>query len=53
MSDNNNASTMMVALIAIVVIIAIGFIVLRIVPGAEPDGTTDINVEIPDTTPGE
>lgn len=45
MADNNNASTMMVALIAILVIIAIGFIVLRVLPGA--DGGSDINVDVP------
>lgn len=46
MADNNNASTMMVALIAILVIIAIGFIVLRVLPGAG-DGASDIDVDVP------
>ncbi len=54
MSDEGSSSTMMVALIAIVVIIAIGFIVLQVVPGMNDNGGgADINVEVPDVTPGE
>lgn len=41
---------MMVTLVAIVVIIAIGFIVLKVIPANDTTGT-DINVEVPDVTP--
>lgn len=44
MADNNNASTVMVALVAILVIIAIGFIVLQVLP-AQDDGN-DIEVDL-------
>lgn len=47
MADNDNSSTVMVALIAILVIIAIGFLAMRVLPGMTDDGTTDINVEVP------
>jgi hypothetical protein len=53
MSENNSASTMMVAIVAILVIIAIGFIVLRVIPGAGDTGGSDINVEVPDLNPAE
>jgi len=41
--DNSNASTMMVALIAILVIVAVGFIVLRVMPGADNDGGVQLD----------
>lgn len=47
MADNDNSSTVMVALIAILVIIAIGFLAMRVLPGMTDNGTTDINVEVP------
>lgn len=50
MSDNNS-STMMVALVAIIVIIALGFVLLRVIPGTEDTGSdSNINVDLPDGT---
>lgn len=51
MANDNNASTMMVALIAILVILAIGFIVLRVLPAAD-DGADTVNIETPDLETG-
>jgi hypothetical protein len=47
MAENNGASTAIVALIAILVIIAIGFVVMRVIPGMGDGGASDVNVEIP------
>lgn len=52
MTDNNNASTVIVALVAILVIVAVGFIVLRVLPGAGDLNDDDINIEVPNLETG-
>lgn len=47
--NDSSASTMIVALVAILVIIALGFILYRSLPGMTNNGT-DINVTIPEGT---
>lgn len=52
MADNNSSSTVIVALVAILVIIAVGFIILRVLPGAGDLNDDDINIEVPDLETG-
>lgn len=52
MADSDSGSSMMVALVAIVVIIALGFIVLQVIPGNNTGGNGQINVDLPSATGG-
>ena len=47
MAENDSSSTMIVAIIAILVIVALGFILFRVLPGTNGGGASDINVEVP------
>lgn len=54
MADNDSSSsTMIVALIAIVVIVALGFILYRGLPGSGTQGTgTNVQLNVPATSGG-
>lgn len=50
MADNDSGSSVIVAIVAIIVIVAVGFIALRMFPMNGNGG--EINVELPSTTTG-
>ncbi len=50
MSDNSSASSMIVALVAIVIIVAIGFLVYKQLPMSNNQPGTNIDITIPGTS---